>query len=75
MSVCEGRESEKDENQGLWASDLRWSLWDVALKSTQPERPRGVVVVRHSQIDKPERPRGVAVVTSLWSWSDFVSSL
>ncbi|KAF3503432.1 hypothetical protein F2Q69_00041349 [Brassica cretica] len=51
MSVCEGREVEEDENRGLWASDLGTSLREVALKSTQPERPRGVAVVRRSQID------------------------
>ncbi|KAF2619566.1 hypothetical protein F2Q68_00040841 [Brassica cretica] len=54
------RESEEDENRGLWARFrvVRFglggrgpSLWDVALKSTQPERPWGVAVVRRSQID------------------------
>ncbi|KAF3583485.1 hypothetical protein F2Q69_00027259 [Brassica cretica] len=34
------------------------SLWDVALKSTQPERPRGVAVVRRSQIDTTRATSG-----------------
>ncbi|KAF3559510.1 hypothetical protein F2Q69_00015128 [Brassica cretica] len=46
------------------------------------ERPEVVAVGRRSRLvfrvsnrHKPELPWGVAVVTSLWSWSDFVSSL
>ncbi|KAF3554234.1 hypothetical protein F2Q69_00010974 [Brassica cretica] len=46
------------------------------------ERPQVVAVGRRSRLVlrvsnryKPERPRGVAVLTSVWSWSDFMSSL
>ncbi|KAF3495638.1 hypothetical protein DY000_02052309 [Brassica cretica] len=59
MSVCEGRESEEDENRGLWAR------FRVVRFGLVVERPEVVAVGRRSQIDTNRATSGCHCGASL----------